>query len=81
MFQSPDPRLLEWLAAERRILLTHDVQTMPGFLYERVRAGLPVPGLFLVHKQTPVGEVIDALELIIRASDETEWVGQATYVP
>jgi hypothetical protein len=27
MYQSPDDKLLEWLAAEERILLTHDVRT------------------------------------------------------
>jgi hypothetical protein len=28
-----------------RILLTHDVKTMPGYAYERMVAGLPVPGI------------------------------------
>jgi hypothetical protein len=41
----------------------------------------PTPGLFLVLKQTPVGDVVDTLELIILASDESEWMGQATYIP
>ena len=43
-----DPDLLEWAAAADRILLTHDVNTVPGFAYDRVRAGLPMPGVFLV---------------------------------
>lgn len=32
MYQSPDDKLLTWLANEGRILLTHDVRTMPRFV-------------------------------------------------
>jgi hypothetical protein len=59
----------------------HDVNTMRDFFYERIKAELPVPGVFLVHKQTPVGQVVDALELLILASDEAEWNGKITYIP
>jgi predicted nuclease of predicted toxin-antitoxin system len=37
-----DPTILEWAAREGRILLTHDVKTMPRHAYERLEAGLPV---------------------------------------
>ena len=76
-----DPRVLEYAAEYGYIVLSHDVNTMRGYFYDRIKAELPAPRLFLVHKQTPIGDVIDALELIILASDESEWVGQATYVP
>lgn len=76
-----DPRILECAAAHAYIILSHDVNTMRGYFYERIMAELPASGLFLIHKQTPVGEVIDALELIILASDESDWTGQATYLP
>lgn len=76
-----DLRILEYAAEEGYIVLSHDVNTMRGYFYARMTAGLVVPGLFLVHKQTSVSEVIDSLELIILASDEDEWQGQATYLP
>jgi hypothetical protein len=76
-----DPQVQAYAAEHGYILLSHDVNTMRGFFYERVQAGLPVSGLFLVHKQTPVGHVVNELELIIRASDEAEWIGKITYVP
>jgi len=38
-----DPTVLEWAANERRILLTHDVNTLTAFAYERVALGLPMP--------------------------------------
>jgi hypothetical protein len=76
-----DSRVLEYAAEQGYIVLTHDVNTMRGYFYARVKADLPVPGLFLVHKQIPIGEVVDVLELIILASDESEWDGKAIYVP
>lgn len=78
---SDDVRVLEYAAENRYIVLSHDVNTMRGYFYDRMIAELPLPGLFLVHKQTPISEVIDVLELIILASDENEWLGQATYLP
>jgi predicted nuclease of predicted toxin-antitoxin system len=30
-----DPDVLEWAAGEGRVLLTHDVNTLTGFAYER----------------------------------------------
>jgi predicted nuclease of predicted toxin-antitoxin system len=48
-----DPDVLEWAAREGRILLTHDRSTMPDFAAERVRAGLPMPGVFVVNDRLP----------------------------
>ena len=39
-----DPTVLEWAAQAGRILLTHDVKTITQYAYERIRAGLPMPG-------------------------------------
>ncbi|MHB8627967.1 MAG: DUF5615 family PIN-like protein [Aggregatilineales bacterium] len=71
----PDPVILEWAVQHGFILLSHDVNTMRGYFYERVRAELPVPGLFLVHGTSPIGAVIETLELVLLASDEAEWQG------
>ncbi len=40
-----DPTVLEWAAQEGRILLTHDVSTITKYAYERVQAGLVMPGV------------------------------------
>jgi hypothetical protein len=39
-----DPELLEWAAREERVLLTHDVATIPHFAYQRIEAGQPMAG-------------------------------------
>lgn len=81
IFGAEDPRVLEYAAENDCIILTHDVNTIRGYFYERMKAGSPLPGLFLIHKQTAIGIVIEALELIILASDESDWMGQVTYIP
>ena len=41
----PDPEVLEWAASEGRVLVTEDENTMIGFARDRVKAGLPMPGV------------------------------------
>jgi hypothetical protein len=64
--QAPDSAILAWAAAEQRILLTHDRQTIPGFAYDRVLAGEFMAGVFLVSDHMPKGLAIDQLLLAIQ---------------
>jgi hypothetical protein len=77
----PDPQLLAWAAEHGYLILTHDVNTMRGYFYDRVKAELPVPGLFLVHGSHPIGAVIDSLALIVSASEASEWEGAIHFLP
>jgi predicted nuclease of predicted toxin-antitoxin system len=76
-----DPDLLEWTGAEGRILLTHDVNTILGFAYDRVRAGLPMPGVFLVARSMSIGQAIDDLELAVRAQTPDDCKDRVLYFP
>lgn len=76
-----DQEVLEWAAAEQRIVLTHDVSTMVGFAYERVDRGDPMPGLIEVSVQLRIQEVVDDLLLLDQASKQGEWEGQVVYLP
>ncbi|MBR8832161.1 MAG: hypothetical protein N5P05_002392 [Chroococcopsis gigantea SAG 12.99] len=76
-----DPTVLEWAARQRRIVLTHDVATMTAFAYERVQAGLSMPGLFEVSRRVPVGLAIEEIILIAECSFEGEWEGQVIFLP
>lgn len=60
-----DPDILAWAAAEGRIILTHDRDTMPCFAYQRVRAGQAMPGVFLVSDLMPTGQAIDEILLAV----------------
>jgi predicted nuclease of predicted toxin-antitoxin system len=82
VYEAEDPVVLEWAAQAGRILLTHDdTRTMPDFAYERVREGKPLPGVFVVNDQAPMGQVIDDLLTILGASDTSEWENRVIYLP
>ena len=76
-----DPTVLEWAARENRVLFTHDVSTMTYHAYERVRAGLPMPGVFEVSRSVGIGQAIDEILLVAGFSQEGEWEGQVRYLP
>jgi hypothetical protein len=76
-----DPDVLEWAAREGRVLLSHDVGTMRKHAYDRVNAGLPMPGLFEVSQELPIGVAIEELLLLAEGSLEGEWEGQVRYLP
>lgn len=73
--------MLEWAATRERLLITLDVQTLPGFAYERVRAGLRMPGVIEVPKELAIGVAIEDLLMISGASEPSEWEGQILYLP
>ena len=81
IYGADDPTVLAWAATEERILLTHDVNTVPNHAYERVRKGQPMPGVIAVHLEAPIGTVLDDLLLIVGASELEEYDGQVVFLP
>jgi len=81
MYQLSDPELLGKLAFQGRILLTHDISTMPGFVYERIKNGQSVPGVVAVPQTMPVGQALDDLELMIGAGQPADFENQVKYIP
>lgn len=76
-----DPAILDWAAHEGRILISHDLKTIPGFAGERLTAGLAMPGVILLRSSLPIATAIDELALIVEASDAGEWDGRIVYLP
>ena len=76
-----DPSVLGWAAGEGRILLTHDVSTLPGHAFKRVAAGQPMPGVFAARSRDPVGSTIEDLVLLAECSFAGEWEGQVRFLP
>ena len=76
-----DPAVLEWAAREGRIVMTHDISTLVSFAFERVAAGLPMPGVFAARSRGPIGLTIDDLLLLAECSVEGEWEGQVRFLP
>ena len=76
-----DPVILERAAADGRVLLTHDRQTVPAFAYGRVSAGEPMPGVFLVSKMLPIGQAIEEILLAIQCMSPEECKDLVKYFP
>jgi hypothetical protein len=76
-----DQALLQFAADERMVLLTHDVETLVGHAWRRVRAGLPMPGVIVALTDRPIGQVIDDLEILLLASKPEEMEGQVRFLP
>jgi len=76
-----DPQVLAWAASEGRVLLTHDASTLIGYAYERVRQGLPMPGVFEIRQEVPIGIAVEEVLLLAECSIEGEWEGQVGYLP
>ena len=81
LMQTPDPDILEWAAQDGRVLLTHDFQTIPGFALGRVQNGLPMPGVLLIQRDTPVGQAIDEILICAGAGTDAGFANQVRYIP
>ena len=67
-----DPEILAWAAAENRVLITNDRNTMIGFAKKRVAAGEPMPGLIATTNEQSVGSAIDDILLVAEYMPEEE---------
>lgn len=79
--EASDPELLDLTAQQRRVVVTHDVNTMPLHAYRRIRQGEPVAGVFVVPQELPIGQAIAELEVLIACSLEGEWENLIVFVP
>jgi predicted nuclease of predicted toxin-antitoxin system len=78
---TPDPEILQWAAEQGRVVLTHDVQTFVDYAYQRVAAGLPMPGVMMVRSSPNLGRLVEDLLILIECSADDEINGQVIYVP
>jgi hypothetical protein len=81
LLAADDPTILAWAASEDRILFSHDRATMTGFAYDRVRAGLPMPGLFIAGRKTRRRLIIDDILMIALCSAPDEWKDRVEFLP
>ena len=76
-----DPELLEWAATENRIVVTHDVDTLLKFAYERIVDGQLMPGVIAVPQNLPIGQAIDDLVTAIECSDASDLENSILHLP
>lgn len=76
-----DPRLLAAAAEQGRILVTHDVNTIPKHAYDRIKAGLSMPGVIAVPDQLAIGQAISDLGLLVECCERSELENRVLYLP
>ena len=81
MLGRPDPQVLEWTATQDRILLTHDLKTMPDYAYDRINNDKLMPGLFAIPRNASFDQIVNDLVLIIEGSKPEEWKDRVEYLP
>jgi hypothetical protein len=75
-----DNVVLALAAADERILVSHDLSTMPLHFKQFVQTRTS-PGLILIPQRLPIRHAIEDLLLIWEASEEAEWQNQILYLP
>lgn len=56
---SDDAAVLAWAALHGRIVLTHDIRTLLPDARRHLLLGEPMPGVFAVTQDAPIGAVIE----------------------
>jgi len=81
LFETEDPEILDWAASSGRVVLTHDVNTMTRYAYERLEKGEPLPGVIIVPKELSIGAAIEALEILLNCSEPEEFPNRVIHLP
>jgi predicted nuclease of predicted toxin-antitoxin system len=76
-----DPAILEEAASSNRILLTHDFSTMPGFAWQRVATGVPMPGVLLVREDAEVPSIVEDILIFEDCGGPEDLKDQVRYLP
>ncbi|MBM3289173.1 MAG: hypothetical protein FJY92_03395 [Candidatus Hydrogenedentes bacterium] len=76
-----DSDILAWASKNGRIVLTHDRATMPHFAYQRVRANIPMAGLFVLNDRMPINQAIREVSLVVSCCKPAEFAGHVAYLP
>jgi hypothetical protein len=75
-----DLTLLRIAADERRILVSHDLRTMPQH-FRHFIARQASPGVILIPQRLALSAAIEELVTISLASEAEEWVNQIRFLP
>jgi hypothetical protein len=75
-----DHIILEWAFQANRVLLTHDVSTIPMFAEARIASGLATAGIVVVIDDSLIGRVIEDL-LFLADYNVGEWENTIWFVP
>lgn len=73
--------LLQVAASQDRIVISHDIHTMPRDFAAFLESGKSSPGVFLLHPQTPIAEAAAWLEVASLATEASDWDDLIVEIP
>ncbi len=76
-----DTAILEWAAAEDRVLISRDRKTLVGAAYDRVKAGLPMPGVLVLGNRLNIGQAIEEILTVAVCSTADEVNNRVIFLP
>lgn len=76
-----DAEVLALAAEQQRVLVSHDVGTMPAHFRAFRNAGKQSSGVFLISQSLDVGTAIEELMLIWLASEASDWENRLEWLP
>jgi len=76
-----DADVLTWCADQGRVLITHDLKTIPRLAYERVQASQEMPGVLAVPNSLAIGKAIDDLATLVECAGEHDLWNLVIYLP
>lgn len=76
-----DSDVLALAAGQQRVLVSHDVGTMPAHFRAFRNAGKRSAGVFLIAQTLDIGTAIEELLLIWLASEGSEWENRLAWLP
>lgn len=77
---APDDQVLARAADEGRVLVSHDIQTMPRH-FAQFLSHRSSPGVIIVSQDLPIGEAAYLLLLIWEASEAEEYINSISRLP
>ena len=78
--KAPDSQVLNLAESRGRVLVSHDVSTMPVWFQQCVEQRR-CAGLILVPERLPIRDAIEELLLIWHATEAEEWVNLMLRIP
>src|SRR5262245_2932652 len=76
----PDPEVLARAADEGRMMVSHDVNTMPEQFTEFIKTR-PSPGVVLINQDLPYSEAIDGLIRLWMTAEAEYWENVISFLP
>lgn len=75
-----DPDVLALAAETGRLLVSHDVTTMPGHFADFIQKATS-PGVLLIPQKMPVAAAVEDLILLWSVSEPWEWTNRIVRLP